>query len=77
MVFKTIYSNLLYIMSYILGILTKTLNPWWGFLARDMRQEPLVGESCGTVNPDNVDECCENKGYDVWDTEEAECVFTE
>ena len=59
------------------GEIIKIRNPWWGFLARDTRGEPLVGESCGTVNPDNVDECCENKGYDMWDAELSECVFSE
>ena len=59
------------------GEIIKIRNPWWGFLARDMKEEPLVGASCGTVTPGYNDECCQNKGYDVWDTELSECVFSE
>ena len=59
------------------GEIIKIRNPWWGFLANDIKGEELVGASCGTVNPDNVDECCVNKGYDVWDTEALECIFSE
>jgi hypothetical protein len=57
------------------GEIIKIRNPWWGFLARDMRGEESVGGSCGTVSPDSVDECCVNKGYDMWNSEESECVF--
>ena len=59
------------------GEIIKIRNPWWGFLANDIKGEELVGASCGTVNPDNADECCQNKGYDVWDTEALECIFSE
>jgi len=59
------------------GETIKVRNPWWGFLANDIKEEPLLGASCGTVSPDSVDECCVNKGYDVWDAELAECVFSE
>ena len=58
------------------GEIIKIRNPWWGFLARDIRG-PVLGGSCATVNPDNIDECCQNKGYDIWDSEEGECVFSE
>jgi len=59
------------------GEIIKIRNPWWGFLANDIKEQPRVGESCGTVSPTARDECCENKGYDVWDSEENECVFSE
>lgn len=57
------------------GEIIKIRNPWWGFLANDIKEEPLVGASCGTVTPGLEDECCQNKGYDAWDQEAAECVF--
>ena len=57
------------------GEIIKIRNPWWGFLANDIKEELLVGASCGTVNPDNVDECCQNKGYDAWDSEAFGCFF--
>jgi len=59
------------------GEVLKLRNSWWGFLAKDIKEDFLVGASCGTVNPDNVDECCVNKGYDVWNEEALECVFSE
>jgi len=59
------------------GEIIKIRNPWWGFLAKDLAGEEVLGESCGTVNPDNVDECCQNKGYDMWDVEAFECVLNE
>jgi len=59
------------------GEIVRIRNPWWGFLAKDMREEPLVGASCGTVSPTGRDECCVNKGYDVWDEKAVECVFNE
>jgi len=57
------------------GEIIKIRNPWWGFLANDIKEELLVGASCGTVNPDNADECCVNKGYDAWDSEAFGCFF--
>ena len=59
------------------GEIVRVRNPWWGFLARDMKEEPLVGASCGTVTPGYNDECCVNKGYDAWDAEAVECIFNE
>lgn len=57
------------------GEITKTSKPnWWEFLAKD-EGNPIVGASCGTVSPDSRDECCKDKGYDLWDTEKGECVF--
>jgi len=58
------------------GEIVRIRNPWWGFLARDVK-ETLLGTSCGTVSPDSRDECCVNKGYDVWDAEAGECIFSE
>ena len=34
----------------------------------------LVGSSCGTVTPGMNNECCLNKGYDLWDEEESACI---
>jgi len=59
------------------GEIIRVRNPWWGFLANDIKEEPLVGASCGTVTPGLEDECCQNKGYDAWDEEAVECVFSE
>ena len=59
------------------GEIIKIRNPWWGFLANDIKEEELVGASCGTVSPTGRDECCQNKGYDVWDAEAVECIFNE
>lgn len=50
--------------------------PWWAFLARD-EAENIVGASCGTVTPGYNDECCQNKGYDVWNSESQECEFND
>ena len=50
---------------------------WWSFLAKDVQEEEIVGASCGTVTPGDNDECCQNKGYDVWNAETAECEFVE
>ena len=58
------------------GELTKTKTSWWGFLAKDEKEE-LLGASCGTVSPDSRDECCQDKGYDIYDLEKDECVFSE
>jgi len=59
------------------GEITRTRTSWWGFLARDTKEEPLVGESCGTVTPGQNDACCQNKGYDYWNSEKDECLFNE
>lgn len=52
----------------------KIRNPWWGFLAKDIEEKPLLGESCGTVTPGTNDECCKNKGYNSWNVEKQECI---
>jgi hypothetical protein len=57
------------------GELIQTKNSWWSFLSKDIKSEPLLGSSCGTVSPDSVDECCNNKGYDFWNNEKQECAF--
>jgi len=38
------------------------------------RNKIIVGESCGTVSPDSRDECCQRKGFNVWNTETAKCI---
>ncbi len=53
------------------GEIIKIRNPWWGFLARDIK-ENIVG-GCGTVTPGLEDECCQNLGYDSWNSEKLEC----
>jgi hypothetical protein len=52
-------------------------NPWWGFLAKDVKDESLLGESCGTVALGQNDICCQNKGYDYWNQETEECEFSQ
>ncbi len=59
------------------GEIMKVRNPWWGFLAKDEKAEPILGASCGTVTPGMNDECCQNKGYDLWNSEAGECGFSE
>ena len=58
------------------GELIRIRNSWWAFLTSE-DTELIVGASCGTVSPDSRDECCVNKGYDSWDEEAVECVFSE
>lgn len=57
------------------GEIIKIRNPWWGFLASDVDDETILGESCGTVTPGQNDACCQNKGYDYWNAEKGECEF--
>lgn len=57
------------------GKIIQIRNPWWGFLAKDEEAEPIVGASCGTVTPGENDNCCINKGYDLWNSETEECEF--
>ncbi|OGJ12555.1 hypothetical protein A3K82_00045 [Candidatus Pacearchaeota archaeon RBG_19FT_COMBO_34_9] len=57
------------------GKLIQVRNPWWGFLAKDEKAEPVLGASCGTVTPGENDACCQNKGYDFWNSESEECEF--
>lgn len=49
---------------------------WWAFLAKDV-EEPVLGASCGTVTPGENDNCCETKGFDVWNSETQQCEFSE
>lgn len=51
-------------------------NPWWFFLARDESQQ-IVGASCGTVSPGSNDACCQNKGFDVWNSGSQQCEFSQ
>jgi len=53
------------------GEIIKIRNPWWGFLARDVKEDIVGG--CGTVTPGMEDECCQNLGYDSWNSEKLEC----
>jgi len=57
------------------GEMLQIRNSWWGFLAKDIKGQPLIGASCGTVTPGYNNECCQNKGYNSWDEEKVECVF--
>jgi hypothetical protein len=57
------------------GEITRLKNSWWGFLASDVDKEQIVGASCGTVTLGYNDECCQNKGYDYWNSEKQECLF--
>ena len=56
------------------GEIIKIRNPWWGFLAKDTKEEVLLEESCGTVTPETNDECCQNKGFNSWNAETQECI---
>lgn len=57
------------------GEIVRIRNPWWGFLAKDEEAETVLGESCGTVTPGQNDACCQNKGYDLWNSETEQCEF--
>ena len=46
-------------------------------LAKDIKEKPLLGADCGTVTPEANDECCKNKGYDLYDSIKGECILTE
>lgn len=59
------------------GEVISVRNKWWSFLARDIEAEPIVGAGCGTVTPGYNDECCQNKGYDVWNVTASECQFSQ
>ena len=59
------------------GEITKTKTSWWGFLARDVKEQALLGADCGTVTPGTNDQCCQNKGYDLYNAEKAGCVFSQ
>lgn len=65
------------------GEITRTRTSWWGFLARDInlardiKKEQIVGASCGTVTPGQNNACCQNKGFDYWNSEKNECLFYE
>jgi hypothetical protein len=57
------------------GEIVRVRNSWWGFLAKDEESETVLGESCGTVTPGQNDACCQNKGYDFWNSETEQCEF--
>lgn len=59
------------------GLIRRTKTSWWGFLAKDEKQQLVSGASCGTVTPGMNDKCCQNKGYDKWNSETEECVFSD
>jgi len=59
------------------GELIRQQTSWWGFLAKDVEEEPIVGATCGTVSPTGRDKCCQNRGYDIYNLEKADCVFSE
>jgi len=53
------------------GEVIRVRTSWWGFLARD-EIEQLIG-GCGTVTPGMNDECCQNQGYEFWNSETIQC----
>jgi eight-cysteine-cluster-containing protein len=59
------------------GNVSNVKTPWWAFLAKDKEQEPIMGASCGTVTPGYNDECCQTKGYDIWNSATGECEFSD
>ncbi len=59
------------------GEIIKVKGKWWQFLAKDEAGEQLVGASCGTVTPGMNDACCQEKGFDVWNSETVRCEFSE
>jgi len=58
------------------NIIKISKNPWWFFLAREESQQ-IVGASCGTVSPGSNDACCQNKGFDVWNSATNQCEFSQ
>jgi eight-cysteine-cluster-containing protein len=59
------------------GNVSNVKTPWWAFLSKDKEQEPLLGSSCGTVTPGYNDQCCQTKGYDIWNNAAGECEFSD
>ena len=39
-----------------------------------LESKQLLGETCITVSPDSVNECCIKKGYEKWDSEKNKCT---
>ena len=58
------------------GELVRIRNPWWAFLAVE-EGDLIIGAGCGTVSPDSRDECCMNKGYDLWDEQYGRDSYNE
>ncbi len=58
------------------GEILRIRRAWWSFFATN-EEPPILGASCGTVSPNSRDECCVNKGYDLWNGEIGECIFSE
>lgn len=56
------------------GEVIEVSKPWWAFMVSE-QDETLLGESCGTVTPGTNDECCQNKGYDYWNSTKEECDY--
>ena len=63
-----------HIMSHVdaeTGEIIKMRNPWWGFLARDIKPEV---QDC--AQSDNKTLCCQDKGYDDWNSTSEECYLS-
>lgn len=56
------------------GEIIKTKTVWWGFLAKDNKEQPLLGATCGTVSPNSRDQCCQDRGFEYYNSETAECL---
>jgi len=56
------------------GEVIRLRKTWWAVFTREEGGE-IVGASCGTVTPGYNDQCCKDKGYDVYNQETAECEF--
>lgn len=56
------------------GEVIKIRKVWWAVFTNPEGEE-IVGASCGTVTPGYNNQCCKDKGYDVYNQETAECEF--
>ncbi len=59
------------------GEIERFKRPWWSFMARNYGEDMMVEGTCGTTAPESRDECCQNKGFDFFDSEQGICDFSE
>jgi len=58
------------------GKIIRFKKAWWAVFTKEDNSNLIMGNSCGTVTPGYNDDCCQSKGFDVWNEETAECEFS-
>ena len=69
-----------HIMSHVdaeTGEIIKIRNPWWGFLAKDIKEESEEINCGNYLNSSWANDCCQKIGHDTWDLNLKECIFSE